>query len=440
MTYIFKLPDVGEGMAEGEISSWLVEVGDVVQEGDPILELQNDKLLQEIPSPVSGTVTKILVEPGTVSLVGDPLIEFDGDGSEENTHAINTATESNEQSVVAEKPPLEIQSDVSDAPVQQLDIPVQNVEPGQVLAMPSVRRYAYENGIDISTVPGTGKHGHITREDVEKYISDGAVTISVTDSSSVELVSNTPPNGMVDDMKNIATTKDNITYEKITPMRRAISNAMITSKHNAPHVTLFADVNASALVEHRNRFKELAADEGIKLTFLPYIVKALVIVAKKYPILNASFNEEKEEIAYKNFYNVGIATDTERGLMVPNIKDADAKGILKIASEITRLATAAIDGTITGNEMSNGTITISNIGSIGGGWFTPIINYPEVAILGVGRISKEAIVNAENEIVVADVLKLSLSFDHRLIDGATAQLAMNELKKLLEDPSYLLMS
>ncbi|MDU0989505.1 MAG: 2-oxo acid dehydrogenase subunit E2, partial [Enterococcus faecium] len=187
------------------------------------------------------------------------------------------------------------------------------------------------------------------------------------------------------------------------------------------------------------RFKEVAAANGTKLTFLPYVVKALTATVKKYPVLNASIDDANQEIVYKHYYNIGIATDTDHGLYVPNVKDADRKGMFAIADEINEKAKLAHDGKLSAEDMRNGTITISNIGSVGGGWFTPVINYPEVAILGVGTIAQQPIVNAEGEIVVGRVMKLSLSFDHRIVDGATAQQAMNNIKRLLADPELLMM-
>ena len=229
------------------------------------------------------------------------------------------------------------------------------------------------------------------------------------------------------------------TREPLSPMRKAISKAMVNSKHTAPHVTLFDEVEVSALWDHRKKFKDIAANRGTKLTFLPYVVKALVATVKKFPVLNASIDDASQEIVYKNYYNIGIATDTERGLFVPNVKDANTKSVFDIADEINGKAALAHEGKLTAQDMSQGTITISNIGSARGQWFTPIINYPEVAILGMGTINVQPVVNAEGEIAVGRMLKLSLSFDHRIVDGATAQNAMNELKRLLADPELLLM-
>jgi pyruvate dehydrogenase E2 component (dihydrolipoamide acetyltransferase) len=221
-------------------------------------------------------------------------------------------------------------------------------------------------------------------------------------------------------------------------IRKAIAKAMVNSKHTAPHVTLMDEVDVTDLVAHRKKFKAVAQEKGIKLTYLPYVVKSLVSALREYPDLNSSIDDEAQEIVRKHYYNIGIAADTDKGLLVPVVKDADRKSIFTISNEINELATKARDGKLAPDEMKGGSCTISNIGSAGGQWFTPVINYPEVAILGIGRIAEKPVVR-NGEIVVAPVLALSLSFDHRMIDGATAQNALNHIKRLLHDPQLLIM-
>jgi Pyruvate/2-oxoglutarate dehydrogenase complex, dihydrolipoamide acyltransferase (E2) component, and related enzymes len=413
MAKIFNLPDVGEGMAEGEIATWLVKEGEQVAEGQPILEVQNDKLLQEILSPFAGIVTKIFVEAGTISRVGDALIEFDG------AKANDINIETTETKVIETQHPPKLEVDPSNDTIVN------------ILAMPSIRRYAQENSIDITTVKGTGKKGHITKSDIDAVINNN-------ETSQKQLIMNEPiENTPV--QTTIITDTSNITRIKMTPTRRAIAQAMVNSKTQIPHVTIFDEIEVSKLIEHRQQFKEYALENGIKLTYLAYITKALVTVIRKYPFLNASIDSTTQEIIQKNYYNIGVAVDTPTGLFVPNIKNAETKSILVIAQEIAQLAKAAQAGQLTAPMMKDGTITISNIGSANGLWFTPIINFPEVAILGVGRINKEPIINEMGEITIGQMLKLSLSFDHRLIDGMLAQSALNELKRLLNKPEYLLM-
>ncbi|SOB37360.1 dihydrolipoyllysine-residue acetyltransferase [Latilactobacillus sakei] len=430
--YQFKLPDIGEGIAEGEIQKWAVAEGDSIAEDDTLLEVQNDKSVEEIPSPVSGKIVKILVGEGEVATVGQVLVEIDAPGH-------NTATAS---APVAETPaPKATETPVatnnsSDASVVAISDPNR-----KVLAMPSVRQFARENNVDISQVPATGKHGRTTKADIQNFMQNGAAPIASTTTTDIKSAPATTatPEPAVAVKPYESATPELETREKMSPTRKAIAKAMVTSKHTAPHVTLFDEVEVSKLMTHRKKFKDVAAKKDIKLTFLPYIVKALVTVLRDFPTLNASIDDTTSEIVYKHYINVGIATDTDHGLYVPNIKDADSKSIFAIAKEIGENTQKALDNKLKPAEMSGGSMTISNIGSIGGGWFTPVVNYPEVAILGVGRIGTEPIVNEDGELAVGKVLKLSLSFDHRLIDGGTAQRAMNELKELLADPELLLM-
>ena len=422
----FKLPDIGEGIAEGEIVKWFVKAGDTINEDDTLLEVQNDKSVEEIPSPVTGTVKNVLVPEGTVANVGDVLVEIDAPGH-------NTAPSSAKPAApVSEK----VETSGSAAVVEASD------PDKRVLAMPSVRQFAREKDVDISQVTATGKGGRVTKEDIENFISGGGVPAKAEEAAPVketapaEKAETKPAKPAQAFRSNLGDLEERVA---LTPTRKAIAKAMVNSKQTAPHVTLHDEVEVSKLWDNRKRFKEVAAANGTKLTFLPYVVKALTATVKKFPILNASIDDAKQEIVYKNYYNIGIATDTDHGLYVPNVKDADRKGMFAIADEINEKAKLAHDGKLSADDMRNGTITISNIGSVGGGWFTPVINYPEVAILGVGTIAQQPIVNGEGEIVVGRVMKLSLSFDHRIVDGATAQQAMNNIKRLLADPELLMM-
>ena len=408
-TFQFKLPDIGEGIAEGEIVKIDIKVGDKIAEDDILFEVQNDKSVESIPSPVAGTVTAVLVSEGTVAHVGDVIVEIATEGG---SHAPAAAAPAAPAAPAPAAAPA--------APAAPTGVPAAS-NPGKlVLAMPSVRQYAREKGVDITAVVPTGKGGRITREDIDNF---GGAPVATPAAPAKPFVGSAEREERV----------------KLTPMRKAISKAMVNSKHTAPHVTLHDQVEVSKLWDHRKKFKDVAAAQGTKLTFLPYVVKALAVAMKKFPVLNASIDDASQEIVYKNYINIGIATDTDLGLFVPNIKDANTKSMFGIADEINALAAKAHEGKLTAAEMGQGTITISNIGSVGGGWFTPVINYPEVAILGVGTIVREPVINENDEIVIGRNMKLSLSFDHRIVDGATAQKAMNELKRLLNDPELLLM-
>ena len=428
-TFQFKLPDIGEGIAEGEIVKIDIKVGDKIAEDDILFEVQNDKSVESIPSPVAGTVTAVLVSEGTVAHVGDVIVEIATEGG---SHAPAAAPAASAPAAPAAAPA---------APAAPTGVPAAS-NPGKlVLAMPSVRQYAREKGVDITAVVPTGKGGRITREDIDNFGGAPVATPAAPAASAPAAAPSqaSAPAAPAAPAKPFVGSAEREERVKLTPMRKAISKAMVNSKHTAPHVTLHDQVEVSKLWDHRKKFKDVAAAQGTKLTFLPYVVKALAVAMKKFPVLNASIDDASQEIVYKNYINIGIATDTDLGLFVPNIKDANAKSMFAIADEINALAAKAHEGKLTASDMGQGTITISNIGSVGGGWFTPVINYPEVAILGVGTIVREPVINENDEIVIGRNMKLSLSFDHRIVDGATAQKAMNELKRLLNDPELLLM-
>ena len=443
MAFQFKMPDIGEGIAEGEIVKIDIKVGDTIQEDDILFEVQNDKSVEEIPSPVSGTILEVKVQEGTVARVGDIIVVID-DGS--GPAEASAAPAAPEAAPVAVETPVAPAAPAPAAPAQATGVPAASNPDKLVLAMPSVRQYAREKGVDITLVVPTGKGGRVTREDIDNFGGVPVASAAPAASPAVEAAPATQaaapeaaPAAKAEPAKPFVGSAEREERVKLTPMRKAISKAMVNSKHTAPHVTLHDQVEVSKLWDHRKKFKDVAAAQGTKLTFLPYVVKALAVAMKKYPVLNASIDDTTQEIVYKNYINIGIATDTDLGLFVPNIKDANTKSMFGIADEINALAAKAHEGKLTAADMGHGTITISNIGSVGGGWFTPVINYPEVAILGVGTIVREPVINENDEIVIGRNMKLSLSFDHRIVDGATAQKAMNELKRLLADPELLLM-
>ena len=448
MAFTFKLPDVGEGMAEGEIVSWLVSEGDTVEEGDSIAEIQNDKSVEELASPVDGTIKKFLVEPGTVASVGDPIVEIDAEGHEGGEEEADSTEEVAESEMSSEETAAGTEeTDPAGSEAATSGEVVKTSDPNKrVLAMPSVRQYAREKDVDISLVEATGKGGRTTRDDIDSFLQGGGAS---AESKSADRGSSSEE-GTSTESKHIQRVSseakpfksgrsDEETREKMSTTRKAISKAMVNSSLTIPSVSLFDEVDVTKLMAHRTKFKTIAAEQDVKLTFLPYIVKAVISVMKKFPALNSSIDDTTDEVVYKNYFNIGIAADTEQGLYVPVVSDADKKSMFDIASEISELGAKAHEGKLKSSDMADGSISISNIGSVGGGWFTPIINHPEVAILGVGRIAKKAIVNDEGEVVAAPMLALSLVFDHRVIDGATGQKAMNELKRLLADPELLLM-
>ncbi|WYP25115.1 dihydrolipoamide acetyltransferase family protein [Alkalihalobacillus sp. FSL W8-0930] len=424
MAYEYKLPEVGEGIHEGEIVKWFVKAGDEVKEDDILLEVQNDKSVVELPSPVDGKIIEVKVEEGTVSVVGDVILTID-DGSGDAEPAKEEAKE--------EAPKEEAKEEKSEATSKEAQSEDAS-DDSRVIAMPSVRKYAREKDVKIQAVSGSGKNGRVVKEDIDAYLSGDqpAAQASETEAKEEKTTSSASTSAPA------ASSEELEERVPLKGIRKAIAKAMVNSKHTAPHVTHLDEIEVTNLVAHRKQYKEQAAEQGTKLTYLPYVVKALTSAIKKYPALNASIDDEAQEIVYKKYFNIGIAADTEQGLVVPVVKNADRKSIYELADDINDLAVKARDGKLSGAEMKGGSITISNLGSARGQWFTPVINHPEVAILGIGRIEDKAVVK-NGEIVVATMLALSFSYDHRLIDGVTAQNAVNHVKRLLNDPQLLLM-
>ncbi|PCS14564.1 acetoin/pyruvate dehydrogenase complex, E2 component, dihydrolipoamide succinyltransferase [Lactococcus cremoris] len=422
---IFTMPDIGEGMHEGDIANWLVKVGDEIKEDDPVAEVQNDKLMQEILSPYSGKVTKLFVEAGTTVEVGAPLIEYNGNGESSSNPAPAASP-----APIAEAP--KAAAAPTDAPLTKI------TSTGHILAMPSVRHYARKAGIDLTQVPATGRHGHTTLADVKAFESGSVAPIAPVAPESAPVA----PTPKADKATEKAPTVKSVAgdrREAMNPTRKVVSKVMTAQHTHIPPVTNFDQVEVSKLVKHRAIFKEVAAKQDIKLTYLAYVAKALATTAHKFPEINASVDYDKQEIVYHEHVNLGIAVNAPTGLYVPVIHEAETKSILEIAKEIAELATATREGTLKPQQMQGSTITISNIGSARGSWFTPIINGSDVVILGLGSIVKEPIVNGEGEIVVGQNMKLSMTYDHRLIDGMLGQTSLNYLKSLLADPEFMLM-
>ncbi|WP_186577607.1 dihydrolipoamide acetyltransferase family protein [Aquibacillus kalidii] len=422
MAFEFKLPDIGEGIHEGEIVKWFVKAGDEIKEDDVLCEVQNDKAVVEIPSPVEGTVKEVHFDEGSVATVGQTIITIDAEGYED--------AGASEEAPASEEPKQE-EKPANDTPAAPT---AEGSSNSRVIAMPSVRKYARDNGVNIASVQGSGKNGRVLKDDVDSFLNGGQPVAA----EETEAVQQDGPAAKQEAAQTVPAGQYPETREKMSGIRKAIAKAMVNSKTKAPHVTLHDEIDVTELVAHRKKFKPIAAEQDIKLTYLPYVVKALVSALRKYPILNASIDDATDEIVQKHYFNIGIAADTDKGLLVPVVKNADAKSVFAISQEINELAVKARDGKLAPDEMKGASSTISNIGSAGGQWFTPVLNYPEAAILGIGRIGEKPVVR-DGEIVVAPVLSLSLSFDHRIVDGATAQMALNQIKRLLNDPQLIMM-
>lgn len=463
--YEFKLPELGEGLHEGTISKWLVKPGDTVKEDDAIAEVENDKSMVELPSPVDGTVKSLDVEEGTTSVVGDLLITFEveGEGNVEaeasedkdgaskpkqeakdkkpdkeksatdeqsNDNQTNAKTSTTAESTRDNQPSKDKTADTGSASQN-----TQSSHAHEVLATPGVRKFAREQGVDITSVTGTGSNGKVTKEDIEQFL-DGGPADSTSSADADDDA--TATKSASDDTASVSASDTEEERIPLSGIRKIIAKSMSKSMYTAPHVTVMDEADVTKLVALRTELKPLAAERGSKITYLPFVVKAMLAALRKYPNLNSSLDDERQELILKKSYHIGIATDTERGLVVPVVRNADRKSMWAIADEITDLATRARTNKLGSAEMKGSTISITNIGSAGGMFFTPIINYPEVAILGLGRITERPIMQ-DRQVVGAQMMALSLSIDHRVIDGAMAQNFVNEVKRLLENPRLLLM-
>jgi pyruvate dehydrogenase E2 component (dihydrolipoamide acetyltransferase) len=441
----YRFPELGEGLHEGEIVKMHIAPGQTVTDEDIIMEVQNDKAIVEVPCPVNGKVVEVRAKDGQVMHVGEvvAIIEAEGDVPHQepsaDSHATPPAASSaatggaDTQGQPAQQPAAETASTPAATAPAPASTPA--ASGALVLATPSIRRLSREKGVAIAEVSGTGKNGRITREDVLGFTAGGAPKAAEASAeapaASAAASAAAAPKATVSGPG----VEERVPFKGI---RKAIANAMVKSVYTAPHVTLMDEVDVTGLVALRTRAKPVAEKKGVKLTYLPFIVKALVAACREFPAMNAMIDETANEIVYKKYYNIGIATDTDNGLIVPVVFDADRKNVWSIANEIRDLATRGRDGKLGVSELKGSTISITNIGSAGGMFFTPVINFPEVAILGTGRISEKAVVK-NGQIVAAPVMALSLSFDHRIIDGATAQNFLNYIKQLLSDPELLVM-
>ena len=411
--FVFELPEVGEGVIEGELVKWLVSVGDSVQEDQPICELMTDKATIEISSPKDGTVHKLYCDVGDIIEVHTPLIEIDIDGT-----APPQAKASPKEIAPPPKPKVEAPA-VSKAPSQPVATPAPNT--GKVLASPAVRAMANAEGVNLSTIHGTGKGGRITRSDVASALENTPAPTPIRPPA----IQSAPLQGKDEEIKIIG-------------LRRKIAEKMVESVQRAPHFTYVDEVDATELVALRKSLKSLAEEKGVKLTYLPFIMKALAIVFSDFPTINANMNEEAFSLILRSSVNIGIATDTPQGLFVPVIKDVQSKNILELAYEINDITTRTRENRVQLHELQGGTFTITSVGNIGGRFATPIINHPEVAILGVNQIHDRPMV-INGEIVARKMMYLSPSFDHRVIDGAVAARFVSALKLILEHPQRLLL-
>jgi pyruvate dehydrogenase E2 component (dihydrolipoamide acetyltransferase) len=435
--YDFKFADIGEGIHEGVILKWNFKEGDKVKEGETLVIVETDKVNAKLPAPVDGVITKIGVKEGDTINVGETLVVIDdGTGGEvkeeKKEEAKEEAKEEPTKASVAEEEEDEPQGVIGEIEVSSAIMASSNEHSGakktstenkRVLATPVARQLAKDLGVDIKLIEGTGENGRVLKEDIKK----AAESKGETKSSGISI-----PSVKV-------STEGDVELVKISKLRKAIVKSMTIAKQVIPHTVLMDEVVVDKLVELRAKVKEQAAAQDIKLTYMAFIMKATILALKKFPNFNASFDQENEQMVLKKFYNIGMAVDTKDGLIVPNIKNADKKSILELAKEIRDVADATVERKVQLDQLRNSTFSITNFGAANVAYGTPIINHPEVGILGIGKIEKKAVVVGD-EIKISYVLPLSLAVDHRVIDGADAGRFLNEIKSLLSDPMMLLLS
>ena len=446
MAVEIKIPSLGEGVESGDVLEVMVAEGDAIEKGQPILELETDKATVMVPSSEGGVVKSINCGEGDTVAVGQAVLTIE---AFESNEAAAPAPAAAPEPVAAPEPepapappaaptPAPAPVAAAPAPVAPAPAPVTPAAPTPAPAVTSpsaavaagraIRRFAREFGVDLPNVQGTGENGRIVREDVLKVVREGAGSRS----SGAGAVA--PAVGGESDAYGP------VHIEKMPKIRQTIAKKMHESWTTCPRVTNFDDADVTQLEQIRQSSKADYAAEGVKLTTMPFLIKSVAMALKAHPTINASIDLEAGQVIYKDYVNVGIAVDTERGLVVPNLRNADKMGIPDIARALGEMAVGVREGNFAVEDLRGGSFTISNLGAIGGTYSTPIINTPETAILLVGRSRKMPIVVENDEVAVRLMMPLSLSYDHRLIDGGAAARFLNEVKGYLEAPSRLLLA
>jgi pyruvate dehydrogenase E2 component (dihydrolipoamide acetyltransferase) len=423
MKYIFNFPDIGEGLDEGRIAEWHVKKGQQVKSGTILVSMETDKVVAEIPSPKTGVISALYGKPGDVIRVGEALVEIEIEGVSGQEAIIEAKLEPVKEEGAGVVGTLEIASSsaVMKASSEGMEESLTDSEKPskKALATPVARAMAKDLGVDIHVVTGTGPAGRVMKEDIMNYAQK-----------------KTPQKTTV--IKEVS-LEDRIEAVPLTQIRKTIAKNMLQSKHQTAHMSVFDEVEITELERVRVKYKQDFSDDGLKLTYLAFVIKSTASALKKHKALNSEMDDANNQMLYKKYYNIGIAVDTEKGLMVPVVRDADKKSIRQIAAEIQDLSDRAREGKLSLDEMKDGTFTITSFGSIGGKFAVPVINYPQAGILGVGKVSKQAVV--KNDILaVGLVMPLSVSVDHRIVDGGETTRFLNTVMNYLSDPVSMLMS
>jgi 2-oxoisovalerate dehydrogenase E2 component (dihydrolipoyl transacylase) len=413
----FILPDIGEGIVECEIVDWLVAEGDEIEEDQAVCDVMTDKALVQIPAKYTGTVQKLYYQKGEIAKVHSPLFQMTIAGSAPKQNIdVNQAVVKAQTNAAEQATPVKVNQTAK-------------VVNTKAVASPAVRRKARELDVDLTQVPGSGKNGRIYKQDIEEFIK-GEVPNSIDTSPLNSNVANTQSK----------TQSSGVRVEPIKGIKAAMAKQMVASVSTIPHFTFCDEIDLTDLIALRASMKEQYKAQGVKLTMMPFFVKALSLAMKEFPVLNSKVNEDCSEITYFNDHNIGIAVDSKIGLLVPNIKSCQSKNIVDVANELTRLTESAREGRVPPEDLKGGTISISNIGAIGGTIATPIINKPEVAIVALGKLQHLPRFDENGHVVSKAIMQVSWSGDHRVIDGGTIARFNNLWKSYLENPSAMMMA
>ena len=414
----FILPDIGEGIVECEIVEWLVSEGDEIVEDQAVCDVMTDKALVQIPAKYTGKVEKLYYKKGDIAAVHSPLFQMSivGQNSEPDVSSAVVKAQTNAATKPAQKPVS------ASNETKQLN--------KKAVASPAVRRKARELDVDLTQVPGSGKNGRIYKQDIEVFLNESP--------SQVVTLQAAPK--AAEPVKTAASTAGGSHVEPIKGIKAAMAKQMVASVSTIPHFTFCDEIDLTKLIAMRSELKEQYKQQGVKLTMMPFFIKALSLAMKQFPVLNSQVNDDCSELTYFDDHNIGMAVDSKIGLLVPNVKACQSKSIVDVANEVTRLTEAARDGRVSPDDLKGGTISISNIGAIGGTIATPIINKPEVAIVALGKLQHLPRFDEQGNVVSAAIMQVSWSGDHRVIDGGTIARFNNLWKSYLEDPAKMMMA
>ncbi len=417
--HVFKLPDIGEGVVEGEVVQWHVAAGDEVTEDDPIVDVMTDKATVTIPSPITGVVSSLSGDVGEMVAVGSALVEFDSDAAAVSTSEPEPSSEPESEAEPEPSSEPEPAPAPEPAPLAPEPVAAPVAPSGKVLASPAIRRRAREAGVDLSQVRGSGPAGRVRHADLDAYIAaDGAVSGAAPSAYS--------------------TKRTGVTEVKVVGLRRKIAEQMTISKRTIPHFSYFEEADITELEALRQMLNASRDESQPKLTYLPFIMLALSKIMPDHPECNAHYDDQRGVVSRHDAVHIGIATQTERGLYVPVVKHVEAMDAWQAAAELQRVAGAARGGTASLDDLTGSTFTITSLGRDGGLGATPIINHPEVAILGIHK-ARDMPVAKEGQVVVRRIMNLSSSFDHRVVDGADGAALVQHLRRMLEHPALIFM-